>query len=96
MPQICPHCGSHKIKFLGVGTEKLEQEVLKTFPQARVLRWDSDFLRESGNSHQKIFDQFRTGQADILIGTQMVAKGLDLPGVTLVGVVSADVTSKFA
>jgi len=58
VPQICPHCGSHKIKFLGVGTEKLEQEVLKTFPQARVLRWDSDFLRESGNSHQQIFDHF--------------------------------------
>jgi primosomal protein N' (replication factor Y) len=90
-PLTCPQCQSRKIKYLGVGTEKLEQETMKVFPQARILRWDSDALRESGNSHEKIFNEFKAGKADILIGTQMVAKGLDLPGVTLVGVVSADV-----
>jgi primosomal protein N' (replication factor Y) (superfamily II helicase) len=90
-PQICPNCRSLKIKYLGVGTEKLEQETLKAFPDARVIRWDSDSLRQNRITHQKIFDRFKAGEADILIGTQMIAKGLDLPGVTLVGVVSADV-----
>ena len=91
VPQICPRCQSRKIKYLGVGTEKLEQETSRVFPQARILRWDSDIIRESRISHQKIFDKFKAGEADILIGTQMIAKGLDLPRVTLVGVVSADV-----
>jgi primosomal protein N' (replication factor Y) (superfamily II helicase) len=91
VPRICPNCGSLKIKFLGVGTEKLEQETIKAFPYSRIIRWDSDALRENRISHQKIFDKFKAGEADILIGTQMIAKGLDLPGVTLVGVVSADV-----
>ena len=89
VPQTCPRCRSRKIKFLGVGTEKLEQETAKVFPQARILRWDSDSVQ--GQTHQAIFDKFKKGEADILIGTQMVAKGLDLPGVTLVGVISADV-----
>lgn len=91
VPRICPNCGSLKIKYLGVGTEKLEQETIKAFPCSRIVRWDSDALRENQISHQKIFDKFKAGEADILIGTQMIAKGLDLPGVTLVGVVSADV-----
>jgi primosomal protein N' (replication factor Y) len=72
-----------------MGTQKLEQETSLAFPQARRLRWDSDATQRR-DSHEKILSKFRTRQADILIGTQMVAKGLDLPSVTLVGVVSAD------
>ncbi len=89
VPQVCPRCSSPRIKFLGVGTQKVEQEARHAFPQARLLRWDSDTTRQQ-HSHQAILDQFRAHQADILIGTQMIAKGLDLPLVTLVGVVSAD------
>jgi len=89
LPQTCPRCFSHKIKFLGIGTQKLEQEANDAFPEARKLRWDSDITR-SKHSHQEIFSRFRARQADILIGTQMVAKGLDLPSVTLVGIISAD------
>jgi len=77
------------MKFLGIGTQKLEQEASQAFPQARLLRWDSDVTR-GRYSHQEILGKFRSHQADILIGTQMIAKGLDLPLVTLVGVVSAD------
>ena len=90
VPQVCPRCHSRKIKYLGVGTEKLEQETAKLFPPARILRWDSDSVQ--GQEHQAIFEKFKKGEADILIGTQMVAKGLDLPGVTLVGAISADVS----
>ena len=89
VPQICPRCLSRRIKFLGIGTQKLEQEASKAFSPARLLRWDSDVTRQK-YAHQKILDKFRAHEADILIGTQMVAKGLDLPQVTLVGVVSAD------
>ncbi len=89
VPQTCPHCGSRRIRYLGIGTQKLEQEVRQAFPGARILRWDSDVTRGK-NSHQVILDRFRRHEADILIGTQMVAKGLDLPRVTLVGVISAD------
>ena len=88
-PQVCPQCLSRRIKFLGIGTQKLEQEASYTFRQARLLRWDSDATRHK-RSHQEILNRFRAHDADILIGTQMVAKGLDLPQVTLVGVVSAD------
>ncbi len=88
-PTVCPECGSKRIKFLGVGTQKLEQETKKTFPRARVLRWDSDAIR-GRHSHREILERFRSHQADILIGTQMITKGLDLPRVTLVGVVNAD------
>ncbi len=89
VPQTCPRCSSRRIKFLGIGTQKLEQEASYTFPQARLLRWDSDVTRGK-HSHQEILSKFRAHDADILIGTQMIAKGLDLPLVTLVGVVSAD------
>jgi len=89
VPQTCPQCQSKRIKFLGVGTQKLEQEAKTAFPRARLLRWDSDVTR-GRNAHQKILERFRSHQADILIGTQMITKGLDLPQVTLVGVVSAD------
>jgi len=89
VPQLCPQCSSQRIKFLGIGTQKLEQEASHTFSQARLLRWDSDATRRK-HSHQEILNKFRAHQADILIGTQMVTKGLDLPQVTLVGVINAD------
>ncbi|MBA7482985.1 primosomal protein N' [subsurface metagenome] len=89
VPQLCPRCLSRRIKFLGIGTQKLEQEAGHLFHKARLLRWDSD-ATQGKHSHQEILDRFRSRDADILIGTQMVAKGLDLPQVTLVGVVNAD------
>ncbi len=89
VPQACPQCRSRRIKFLGTGTQKVEQEASHTFPRARLLRWDSD-VTKGKHSHQEILNRFRSHDADILIGTQMIAKGLDLPLVTLVGVINAD------
>ncbi len=89
VPRVCPRCQSRRIKFLGTGTQKLEQETGQAFPRARLLRWDSDTTRQK-HSHQEILNRFRDQEADILIGTQMVTKGLDLPRVTLVGVINAD------
>jgi primosomal protein N' (replication factor Y) len=89
VPESCPVCKGRRIKFLGIGTQRLEQEVGHSFPQARLLRWDSDVTR-GRYAHDLILSKFRAHDADILIGTQMVAKGLDLPLVTLVGVVNAD------
>ena len=89
VPRLCPRCHSPRIKFLGAGTQKLEQEVRKTFPRARLLRWDSDITTQR-HAHQEILSKFRSQEADILIGTQIIVKGLDLPEVTLVGVISAD------
>ncbi|MFC2071992.1 primosomal protein N' [Chloroflexota bacterium] len=89
VPQLCPRCSRQRIKFLGTGTQKLEQEASHTFPQARLLRWDSDTTQRK-HSHQEILNRFRSHEADILIGTQMITKGLDLPRVTLVGVINAD------
>ncbi|MFC1983446.1 primosomal protein N' [Chloroflexota bacterium] len=89
VPQTCPRCLSRQIKFLGIGTQKLEREAGYTFTQAKLLRWDSDVTR-GRYSHGEILSRFRAHEADILIGTQMIAKGLDLPLVTLVGVVIAD------
>jgi primosomal protein N' (replication factor Y) len=91
LPRVCPNCLSRRIKFLGLGTQRLEQEVGRHFPQARVLRWDSDVTRGK-DAHQRILAKFRAHDADILIGTQMIAKGLDLPLVTLVGVINADLS----
>ncbi len=88
-PQICPDCRSAKVKAFGLGTEKVEEEVRICFPEARVVRLDRDTTANKGE-HARILNEFRTGEANILIGTQMVAKGLDFPSVTLVGVVSAD------
>lgn len=90
MPRICPQCGSTHIRHFGAGTERVEQEVLARFPSARVLRWDSQTTRKKG-AHEAILEDFSNAKADILVGTQMLAKGLDLPLVTLVGVVLADV-----
>ncbi|MDD9898294.1 MAG: primosomal protein N', partial [Candidatus Melainabacteria bacterium] len=88
-PQECPQCQSRAIKFFGLGTQKLEQEVIKAFPEARVRRLDSDSSRQ-GNNYIKTWQDFKNGEVDILIGTQMIAKGLDNPNLTLVGVISAD------
>jgi primosomal protein N' (replication factor Y) len=88
-PVVCPECKGERIRGFGIGTERVEEEVLKLFPDARVARMDRDTTSRKG-THQSILDRFRRGDADVLIGTQMVAKGLDFPNVTLVGVVSAD------
>ncbi|HEY7269920.1 MAG TPA: primosomal protein N' [Dehalococcoidia bacterium] len=86
----CPTCASPRLRPMGLGVERVEEEVAALFPQARSLRWDRDVTR-GRNAHEKILARFVEGKADILIGTQMVAKGLDLPAVTLVGVISADI-----
>lgn len=85
----CPSCGSGYIKYFGTGTQKIEEELNKLFPQARVLRMDTDTTSKKGG-HELILDKFANGEADILLGTQMVTKGLDFHDVTLVGVLAAD------
>ena len=90
-PENCPQCGSKYIRYFGVGTQRVENETHALFPEARMLRMDLDSTSRKGR-HESILDQFRAGEADILIGTQMIAKGLDFPRVTLVGVVAADVS----
>lgn len=89
LPPQCPSCWSGRIKFFGIGTEKVEQLVHEAWPLARVVRWDLD-TTGGKLSHEQLLDQFVSGQADIMVGTQMIAKGLDLPKVTLVGVITAD------
>ena len=90
VPHTCPVCGGSQIRQLGTGTEKVEQMVREQFPKARTLRWDAETTRKKG-AHELILSHFTNRQADILIGTQMLAKGLDLPLVTLVGVILAEV-----
>lgn len=90
-PTVCPACGSRFIKYFGAGTQKIEEEAQKLFPDKRILRMDMD-TTSGKDGHAKLLEQFRTGQADILVGTQMIAKGLDFPNVTLVGIVAADTT----
>ena len=87
--QICHHCGSRKIKFFGTGTQKVEEELAKRFPQARIARLDQDTTSKKGES-QRILEAFGAGQYDILLGTQMVAKGHDFSNVTAVGIITAD------
>ncbi|MBM4463001.1 MAG: primosomal protein N' [Chloroflexi bacterium] len=94
VPTYCPACWSRNIKFLGLGTQRVEEEIAHAFPEARTLRWDWDVTRGK-DSYQQILSQFRSHQADILIGTQMIAKGLDFPEVTLVGIISADTILHF-
>ena len=89
VPDICPKCSSLYIKYFGSGTEKLEQEIRETFPSARVLRMDRDTTARKF-AHQEILEKFRSGAYDILMGTQMVAKGHDIPNVMSVGIISAD------
>ena len=91
VPKLCPVCGSEHIRYFGTGTQKIEDEINRLFPTARVLRMDMDTTRTK-NSHTDILDTFRSKGADILIGTQMIAKGLDFPDVTLVGVIAADMS----
>ena len=86
----CPQCGSKGIRYFGLGTEKVMATIQQSFPRARLLRWDRD-TASNYRVHQQLLDRFANREADILVGTQMIAKGLDLPGVTLVGVVSADI-----
>ncbi|MEK9659644.1 MAG: primosomal protein N', partial [Chloroflexota bacterium] len=90
MPRTCPACHSGSIRSLGLGTERLAAEVTAAFPQARVLRWDHD-TAPTVAAHGRLLEAFERGEADVLVGTQMVAKGLDLPGVVLVGAVLADI-----
>ncbi|HHW13977.1 MAG TPA: primosomal protein N', partial [Firmicutes bacterium] len=88
-PVTCPSCGSRYIRHFGVGTEKVEAEVGRLFPEARPVRMDVDTTRRKG-AHARILGAFARGEYNVLVGTQMIAKGLDLPGVTLVGVVAGD------
>lgn len=85
----CPSCGSSYVKYFGTGTQKIEEELLRIFPSARVLRMDTDTTSQKGG-HERILEEFSKGGADILLGTQMVTKGLDFHDVTLVGVLAAD------
>lgn len=89
-PQSCPVCGGRQIREYGLGSERVEKELSALFPHARPLRWDWETTREK-HSHEMILTHFAAHRADVLIGTQMLAKGLDLPLVTLVGIVLADV-----
>ena len=86
---VCPICKSKNINSTGMGTERLEEEFQKKFPKARTIRMDTDTTRNKG-AHRKIVDEFRDGNYNVLVGTQMIAKGLDFPKVTLVLVFSAD------
>ena len=89
LDNICPECKSDSVRYSGYGTQRIEDELAALFPDARILRMDADTTAKKF-SHRKLFDSFANGEYDILIGTQMVAKGLDFPNVTLVGVVNAD------
>lgn len=89
VPAICPNCLSPRVKSFGVGTQRVVEEVQALFPQARALRWDRDSVAGKG-AHTRMLDIFLRHEADVLVGTQMIAKGLDLPLVSLVGVVAAD------
>ncbi|MBQ4145323.1 MAG: primosomal protein N', partial [Clostridia bacterium] len=86
---VCPECGSKYIKFFGTGTQKIEADLKELFPDSRILRMDFDTTSAKGG-HEAILNRFKNNQADILLGTQMVTKGLDFPDVTLVGVLAAD------
>lgn len=88
-PPICPECSSPYLKFFGSGTQRVAQELARNFPELRFIRFDSDTTRNKG-SHRTLLTEFANGEAQLLVGTQMLTKGLDLPQVTLVGVVAAD------
>ena len=93
-PARCPECKFEDIRYSGVGTQKLEVEVQSRFPDVPCLRMDSDSMAKPG-SHEEALDRFRSGEVKILVGTQMIAKGLDFPNVTLVGVINADTALHF-
>ena len=94
VPQTCPQCFSRYLRFLGIGTQRVEDELRHLFPEARLLRWDRDVTTKR-YAHEELLTTFRDHKADILIGTQMIAKGLDLPQVTLAGIISADTGLNF-
>ncbi|KKI92557.1 primosomal protein N' [Bacillus sp. SA1-12] len=89
MPSVCPECQSEHIRFFGTGTQRVEEELVKVLPQSRIIRMDVDTTVRKG-AHEMLLTQFGNKEADILLGTQMIAKGLDFPDVTLVGVLAAD------
>src|SRR4030042_1877027 len=89
VPVECPQCLSHDMRFLGIGTQRIEEEIQHLFPNVRTLRWDRD-MTSRRRAHEELLTKVRTHEADVLIGPQVVTKGLDLPQVTLVGVISAD------
>ncbi len=89
-PQQCPMCWSASIRYFGLGAQRVETTLKRLYPQARILRWDRDTAR-TRKEHEELLRLFAERRADVLVGTQMIAKGLDLPAVTLVGVISADV-----
>ncbi|MGG3560111.1 primosomal protein N' [Neobacillus rhizosphaerae] len=89
VPRNCPECSSEYIRYFGTGTQKVEEELGKILPEARVIRMDVDTTGRKG-AHERLLKDFQDGKADILLGTQMIAKGLDFPNITLVGVLSAD------
>ncbi|HEU4326873.1 MAG TPA: primosomal protein N' [Roseiflexaceae bacterium] len=89
VPLHCPACWSRRIKSFGVGTQRVAEEVGLLFPEARVMRWDRDSVTRKGD-HSRMLDRFLNREADVLVGTQMIAKGLDLPLVSVVGVITAD------
>ncbi|MNO53899.1 Primosomal protein N' [compost metagenome] len=93
-PSVCPECGSEHIRYFGTGTQRVEGELAKLFPGIRVIRMDVDTTSEKG-AHEKLLKAFREKKGDVLLGTQMVAKGLDFPDVTLVGVIAADTALNF-
>lgn len=88
-PRNCPECGSPSLLFLGMGSEKVEEKLKQVFPGARIARMDSDTMTRR-ESYEEVLGKFQRGEIDILVGTQMIAKGLDFPRVTVVGVISAD------
>lgn len=90
VPSRCPHCGSAAIRFFGAGTQKLAEAVQKLLPQARIARLDRDVTEQRGR-YEQVYQAMLDGQVDILVGTQMIAKGLDFPRLTLVGVIAADI-----
>ena len=91
VPSVCPSCGSHYIRYFGSGTQKVEEELRRLFPGVGIARMDID-TTSGKDGHAKVLDEFRSGRARLLVGTQMIAKGLDFPRVTLVGIVAADLT----
>jgi primosomal protein N' (replication factor Y) len=92
--QVCPQCFRRNLRLLGIGTQRVEEEVKRFFPEARVLRWDKDVIT-TRYAHEELLKEFRNHKADVLIGTQMIAKGLDLPQVTLAGIINADTGLNF-
>jgi primosomal protein N' (replication factor Y) len=94
VPRSCPRCFRRNLRLLGIGTQRVEEEMRHFFPEARLLRWDKDVITKR-YAHEELLKNFRDHRADVLIGTQMIAKGLDLPQVTLAGVINADTGLNF-